>query len=622
MRKRALVVMLVVSLLAVVGVTWRRAVEPARLLVAPPLADVTSPLPPPVAARDAAAQSAPPAPPQLEAKLHEARPSARPGLAKEETLRASGSLPSGYVAAVEGGVPGGVVGGVVGGLTATRGRQNAYLEPEIDRSSARFHTEAYDLVQDNPFLAAAQNPLSTFSIDVDTASYANVRRFLVQGQLPPKDAVRIEELLNYFRYDYPEPRAETPFSVSTEVAACPWRPEHKLVLVGLRGRSIEDAAVPPRRLTFLLDVSGSMTPPDKLPLLKQAMALLVEGLREQDKIAIVVYAGTSGLVLPPTSGDRQAEIRAALASLEAGGSTAGGAGIELAYRVAAEMHEPGAINRVLLATDGDFNVGVTSIGALARLIEEKRKSGVFLSVLGFGQGNLKDATMEMLADRGNGNYSYIDSEAEARKVLVSEAGATLVTIAKDVKVQVEFNPRQVAGYRLVGYENRMLRAEDFADDRKDAGEIGAGHTVTALYEVVPAGLPLDRPGVSSLKYQQPPALTPASASGELMTVKLRYKDPEGAESRLLATSIGVASQAASTSERLRFASAVAAFGMLLRESEHRGRADWPMVLELAREARGRDAEGYRAEFLELARKAAALAGPRQAQVTPTGQVVR
>jgi Ca-activated chloride channel family protein len=345
------------------------------------------------------------------------------------------------------------------------------------------------------------------------------------------------------------------------------------------------------------------------------MALLVEGLRERDKVAIVVYAGSSGLVLPPTSGDHQAEIRAALASLEAGGSTAGGAGIELAYRVAAEMHEPGAINRVLLATDGDFNVGVTSIGALARLIEEKRKSGVFLSVLGFGQGNLKDATMEMLADRGNGNYSYIDSEAEAKKVLVSEAGATLVTIAQDVKIQVEFNPRQVAGYRLVGYENRMLRAEDFADDRKDAGEIGAGHTVTALYEVVPAGLPLDRPGAGPLKYQQAPALTPASTSGELLTVKLRYKDPEGSESHLLATTVTPVSEAGRASERLRFASAVAAFGMLLRESEHRGQADWPMVLELAREAKGRDAEGYRAEFLELARKAAALAGPRHAQVT-------
>ena len=612
MRKRALVVMLVVSLLAALGVAvWTAG--PARQRIVPPSADARPPVPA-LAVGPAVATSAPPPPSAGEEKrLAAQRPALGQPLAKEEAIRAGGYLAASALVPVEGGVPGGVVGGLVGGLPSAPGRRNAYLEPELGRGSAPFHTEAYDLLQDNPFLAAAQNPLSTFSIDVDTASYANVRRFLVQGQLPPKDAVRIEELLNYFRYDYPEPRGDAPFSVSTEVAACPWRPEHQLVLVGLRGRSIEERAVPPRRLTFLLDVSGSMSSSDKLPLLKQAMALLVEGLREQDKVAIVVYAGSSGLVLPPTSGDRQAEIRAALASLEAGGSTAGGAGIELAYRVAGEMHQPGAINRVLLATDGDFNVGVTSIGALARLIEEKRKSGVFLSVLGFGQGNLKDATMEMLADRGNGNYSYIDSEAEAKKVLVSEAGATLVTIAKDVKIQVEFNPRHVAGYRLVGYENRMLRAEDFADDRKDAGEIGAGHTVTALYEVVPAGLPLDGPGAPALKYQQPPALAPASANGELMTVKLRYKDPEGSQSRLVATS--VAREAGRASERLRFASAVAAFGMLLRESEHRGRADWPMVLELARESRGRDAEGYRAEFLDLAERASKLASPRQAQVT-------
>ena len=491
-------------------------------------------------------------------------------------------------------------------------------ELKLHASSQELQTEAYDRIQDNPFLAAAQNPLSTFSIDVDTASYANVRRFLTQGQLPPKDAVRIEELLNYFRYDYPEPTGDAPFSVTTELAPCPWRPEHRLALVGLRGRSLEDRALPPRRLTFLIDVSGSMESSDKLPLLKQALALLVEGLREPDQVAIVVYAGNSGLVLPPTSGERKAEIRTALASLEAGGSTAGGAGIELAYRVAAEMYRPGAINRVLLATDGDFNVGVTSVGELSRLIEEKRKTGVFLSVLGFGQGNLKDATMEMLADRGNGNYSYIDSEAEARKVLVSEAGATLVTIAKDVKLQVEWNPRRVAGYRLVGYENRLLRAEDFADDRKDAGEIGAGHTVTALYEVVPAGQPLDAAGSEPLRYQQPPALAPAAASGELLTLKLRYKEPEGDTSRLVTTTVAASSETAHGSERLRFAAAVAGFGLLLRESEYRGQASWPMVLELARAAKGRDLEGYRAEFLSLAERAAVLQTPRQALAAPAG----
>jgi len=588
-------VLVVVSLLAVGVVTARREAPPAPRRAVEPVQAPTAAASP-AAASPAAAASRPGsradrlvAPVAVPAEI-------RGPLAKQDALRVGGTLAS--TAFVDGGVSGGVPGGVVGGLVGED-----------------FHTEAYDRIQDNPFLAAATNPLSTFSIDVDTASYANVRRFLRAGALPPKDAVRVEELLNYFRYDYAEPRGATPFSVTTELSACPWRPEHRLVLVGLRGRSLDEKAVPPRRLTFLVDVSGSMQPPDKLPLLKRAMAMLAENLREQDRVAIVVYAGSSGLVLPTTAGDRKAEIREALASLEAGGSTAGGAGIELAYRVAAEMYEPGAINRVLLATDGDFNVGLTSIGELSRLIEEKRKGGVFLSVLGFGQGNLKDATMEMLADRGNGNYSYIDSDAEARKVLVSEAGATLVTIAKDVKIQVEWNPRHVAGYRLVGYENRLLRAEDFDDDRKDAGEIGAGHTVTALYEVVPAGLPLPGSTAPALKYQQAPALSPAAASDELLTVKLRYKEPEGVASRLLATTVAATRGDSRGSDRVRFAAAVAAFGMLLRESEHRGAADWPMVLGLAEAAKGPDAEGYRAEFLDLARTAAELQAPRQAKVT-------
>jgi Ca-activated chloride channel family protein len=545
-------------------------------------------------------------------------------------LTAALEAPTGIVG-VSGGVAGGVVGGIVGGMPSApasvlAGRKAAQAQPEAKRerrpdtgTSAELHTEAYDRIVDNPFLAASGNPLSTFSIDVDTASYANVRRFLAAGQMPPKDAVRIEELLNYFRYDYPEPRFDEPFSVTTELAPCPWRPEHRLVLVGLRGRSLDEGSLPPRRLTFLLDVSGSMMPADKLPLLKRAMAMLADTLREQDRVAIVVYAGSSGLVLPPTSGAARGEIRGAIAGLEAGGSTAGGAGIELAYDIAARMYEPGAINRVLLATDGDFNVGVTSIGELSRLIEEKRKTGVFLSVLGFGQGNLKDATMEMLADRGNGNYSYIDGEAEARKVLVSEAGSTLVTIAKDVKIQVEWNPRQVAGYRLIGYENRLLRAEDFDDDAKDAGEIGAGHTVTALYEVVPAGLPLplERPAIA-LKYQEAPRSSAAAAADELLTVKLRYKDPEGSASRLLSRAVSARVAAGRGSERVRFAASVAAFGMLLRESEHRGQADWPMVIELAQGARGRDETGYRAEFVTLAQSAARLSTPRQA----VGQVSR
>jgi len=531
---------------------------------------------------------------------------------KDGAFSAAVQVPAG----VEGGVSGGLVGGVVGGLPTQPplGLALARMTGPADvyRGPADFHTEAYDPIRDNPFLAATANPLSTFSIDVDTASYANVRRFLAQGQLPPKDAVRVEELLNYFRYEYPEPGGETPFSVTTEVAACPWKPEHRLVLVGLRGRSFADSAVPPRRLTFLLDVSGSMDEPAKLPLLKAAMALLVESLREQDRVAIVVYAGSSGLVLPPTHGDRQAEIRDALASLEAGGSTAGGAGIQLAYRVAADMFLPGAVNRVVLATDGDFNVGITSLGELSRLIEEKRRGGVFLSVLGFGAGNLKDSTMEMLADRGNGNYSYIDSLAEARKVLVSEAGGTLVTIAKDVKIQVELNPRRVSAYRLVGYENRLLRAEDFADDRKDAGEIGAGHTVTALYEVVPAGVATSLPGVDPLRYQQPAPPSEASAGDELMTVKLRYKQPDGDTSRLLATA--VRDLPAPASENVRFAAAVAEFAMLLRDSEHKGGSSWAEALALAEGARGRDPGGYREAFVALVRRAEELSSRRQAAI--------
>jgi Ca-activated chloride channel homolog len=473
------------------------------------------------------------------------------------------------------------------------------------------NTESYALVRDNPFLAVAANPLSTFAVDVDTASYANVRRFLRSGQLPPKDAVRIEELVNYFRYDYPDPEGQAPFSITTEVAACPWMQGHLLALVGLQGRRIETRDVPPRNLVFLIDVSGSMDMPNKLPLLKAGMALLVDELRPEDRVAIVVYAGTSGLVLGTTPGDRKAEIRAALDRLQAGGSTAGGAGIQLAYNVAAESFLEGGVNRVILATDGDFNVGVTSEGDLVRLIEEKRKTGVFLSVLGFGEGNLKDSAMEKLADSGNGNYSYVDTLAEARKVLVSEAGATLFTIAKDVKVQVEFNPRQVSAYRLLGYENRMLRSEDFSDDRKDAGEIGAGHSVTALYEIVPAGVPMPMPALEPLRYQDAHRPSTTAGSGELLTVKLRYKEPDGDTSRLQSVAVA-ASPDDSPSADLRFASAVAAFGMLLRDSEHKGSASWETVRELASASRGEDREGYRAELLQLVATAASI--PRTPRV--------
>jgi Ca-activated chloride channel family protein len=479
--------------------------------------------------------------------------------------------------------------------------------PPLDR-------EAYDHISDNPFLAVAANPLSTFSIDVDTASYANVRRFLSSDQLPPRDAVRIEEMVNYFRYDYPEPEGETPFSITTELGACPWKPEHRLALVGLRGRSLDEENLPPRNLTFLLDVSGSMNSPDKLPLLKRAMGMLVETLREEDRVAIVVYAGASGLVLGTTSGAQKDTIQAALESLRAGGSTAGGAGIQLAYAVATESFVEAGINRVILATDGDFNVGLSSEGDLVRLIEEKRETGVFLSVLGFGQGNLQDSKMEKLADHGNGNYAYIDSYREAQKVLVSEAGGTLVTIAKDVKIQVEFNPARVGAYRLIGYENRALRAEDFADDKKDAGEIGAGHTVTALYEVVPAGVDIDLPAVDPLKYQRSGAASSNDSSHELMTVKLRHKQPDGHRSRLQMVAVSDPAPGSEASANLRFSSAVAAFGMLLRESEHRGSASWAQVIDLAGGAVGSDPGGHRTEFLMLARSAERLATMEQVAI--------
>ena len=480
------------------------------------------------------------------------------------------------------------------------------------RTPPPMNTEAYDRIVDNAFLAVATSPLSTFSIDVDTASYANVRRFLTGGRLPPKDAVRVEELINYFRFDYPQPDGDAPFAITTSVAACPWAPAHQLVHIGLQARTLAQDQLPPRNLVFLIDVSGSMYDPAKLPLVKQALGLLIDQLTERDRVSIVVYAGASGLALPPTSGDRKGEIRSVVSQLEAGGSTAGGAGIQLAYRVAAESFLEGGVNRVILATDGDFNVGVTSQGELSRLIEEKRKSGVSLSVLGFGMGNLKDSTMEMLADKGNGNYAYIDSLDEARKVLVSEAGGTLVTVAKDVKLQVEFNPAAVSAYRLIGYENRILADVDFNDDTKDAGDMGAGHSVTALYEVVPTGAAHDARGVDPLKYQEPRRVAAAAASGELMTVKARYKAPDGDTSRLVA--VTVKGSGGTESADLRFAAAVAGFGMLLRDSEYKGSASFAQVLELARGAQGADPGGYRAEFVRLVETAQQLAAPREARL--------
>ena len=469
---------------------------------------------------------------------------------------------------------------------------------------AGFTTETYDHIEENGLRRVATDPLSTFSIDVDTASYANVRRFLTDGTLPPAGAVRIEELINYFRFDYPQPGGDEPFSVTTELAPCPWNAKHRLALIGIRGRETREEAPRPRNLVFLLDVSGSMIDPDKLPLVRNAMRMLVDTLTPQDRIAVVVYAGASGLVLPSTPGDRKETIHQAIARLEAGGSTNGAAGITLAYQVARQHFIRGGVNRVILATDGDFNVGVTSQDELIRLIEQERASGVFLSVLGVGTGNLKDSTMEKLADKGNGNYAYLDSLHEARKVLVREGGATLTTIAKDVKIQVEFNPTVVEAYRLIGYENRALRSEDFNDDQKDAGEIGQGHSVTALYEIVPAGTPIEVPGVDGLRYQQPAVRTAAAASSELATVKIRYKAPDGDMSRL--TTKVLLNADTPMSPNLAFASAVAEFGMLLRNSEHQGNASYAAAAERARRFRGNDAEGYRAEFIKLVDLAAAL----------------
>ncbi len=475
-------------------------------------------------------------------------------------------------------------------------------------STPPMNTENYAVIEESRFLPAGTNPRSTFSIDVDAASYTNVRRFLTSGQRPPKDAVRIEEFLNYFRYDYPEPEGRDPFSVTTDLAMAPWAPEHRLVRVAIKGRSLHIEGAPPSNLVFLLDVSGSMTPPDKLPLVKQAFRLLVQELRPRDRVAIVVYAGAAGLVLPSTPGSDKAAILSALDRLEAGGSTAGGAGLRLAYDVAKQHYARELNNRVILATDGDFNVGESSDAAMVRLIEERRDQGIFLTVLGFGTGNLKDSRMEQIADRGNGHYAYVDNLREARRVFVREFAGTLVTIAKDVKIQVEFNPAKVAAYRLVGYENRALRNEDFADDSKDAGELGAGHTVTALYEIVPVGMSFAGTAgdLDSLKYQRM-RLRPA-ASDEWLTVQLRYKEPDGATSRLLTHPVRVRLPAAEPSGDFRFATAVAAFGLVLRDSEYRGTATLDQVLTLARGAEGEDADGERAEFVRLVESARLLAG--------------
>ncbi|HVC95674.1 MAG TPA: VWA domain-containing protein [Pirellulales bacterium] len=469
--------------------------------------------------------------------------------------------------------------------------------------------DRYARIMENPFIDVTDNPLSTFSIDVDTASYAKTRRYIEQeGRLPPPDAVRIEEFVNYFSYDDAPPQGNVPFSAHVEVAACPWQPEHRLLRIGLKGKEIPRDERPAANLVFLLDVSGSMQPDDKLPRVRRAMHLLVEQLREQDRVAIVVYAAASGLVLPSTSGFQKEKIAASLDALEAGGSTNGGDGIRLAYDTAQASFIKGGTNRVVLCTDGDFNVGTTSNADLERLIEERAKGGVFLTVLGFGMGNHNDEMMEKLADKGNGNYGYVDGEREARKLLIEQAGGTLVTIAKDVKLQLEFNPLAVGAYRLIGYEDRMLRAEDFNDDKKDAGEIGAGHTVTALYELVPPGEPVETPEIDELKYQRPAAPTEAAAEGELLTLKLRYKDPDGETSHepLVVAARDAGHAFARATADFKFASAVAGFGLLLRDSEFKGNLTYAAVLELAGEGLGPDPNGHRAAFVELVKKAKSL----------------
>ena len=468
------------------------------------------------------------------------------------------------------------------------------------------NTEEYSIIHENEFLETSHHPLSTFSIDVDAASYSNARRFILQqNQLPYPDVVRIEEFINYFQYDYENPVGKRPFSIQTEIGKAPWQEENLLVHIGLQGKKLEVSELPNNNLIFLLDVSGSMNAPNKIGLLKKALKMLCNEMRPQDRVAIVAYAGAAGLVLPSTPFSDKRKILDALDRLSAGGSTAGGAGIKLAYKIAAQNFMEQSNNRIILCTDGDFNVGVSSTSELERLIVEKRKTGIYLTVLGFGTGNYKDNRMETLADKGNGNYAYIDNIMEAKKVLVNEIGATLFTIAKDVKIQVEFNPAYVKAYRLIGYENRLLADEDFKDDTKDAGELGAGHTVTALYELVPANSKTSVRKVDELRYQSTHTKSSAYNNGELMWVKFRYKKPDEEHSQELVHSIKV-SDADKTGDNFMFSAAVAEFGMLLRNSKHKGSSTYEQVISNAEKAKGTDKDGYRAEFIQMVKRAKGL----------------
>lgn len=500
-----------------------------------------------------------------------------------------------------------------GAKTLNDSEEDGYTDDGYGQADTDFNTEGYDHITDNPFMKVNDNPLSTFSIDVDAASYSNVRRFISNGQLPPAGAVRIEELINYFSYDYPQPKGDDPFGVNMEYAACPWNDKHELVLVGLQGKKIPVEELPASNLVFLVDVSGSMGEPNKLPLVQSSLKLLVDQMREQDRVALVVYAGSAGLVLPSTSGINKTAIKDAIDRLQSGGSTAGGAGIQLAYKTAKENFIKDGNNRVILCTDGDFNVGASSDDALEQMIETERKSNVFLTILGYGMGNYQDAKMQKLADKGNGNHAYIDGISEAKKVLIKEFGGTLFTIAKDVKLQLEFNPDKVKAYRLIGYENRMLAKEDFNNDIKDAGELGSGHTVTALYEIVPVNAP-DEPmdSVDALRYQKVKKQKVTNVyTDEVLNVKLRYKAPAGDVSKLLQFPLkGSPVALNATSDNFRFAAAVASFGMVLRNSKYKGESSFGLVRNLGIAATGKDAEGYRKAFLQLAEDAALLKGQR------------
>ncbi|MCT4587957.1 MAG: von Willebrand factor type A domain-containing protein [Carboxylicivirga sp.] len=486
--------------------------------------------------------------------------------------------------------------------------QAAYFAPPA--YTLDYSNEKYASVSENGYKEVTKEPLSTFSVDVDRASYTNIRRFLNNGQLPPKDAIRIEEMVNYFDYDYARPEGEHPFSVNPELATCPWNDEHYLLKVGLKGMEIDKEDLPPSNLVFLLDVSGSMNSVNKLPLLKSSFRLLVNELRAEDRVSIVVYAGAAGVVLKPTSGNKKKEILDALDRLEAGGSTAGGAGLKLAYKLAKENYRKHGNNRIILATDGDFNVGISSNQGMEDLVEEERNNGVYMTVLGFGMGNYKDDRMEIIADKGNGNYAYIDNLQEAQKTLVSEFGGTLFTIAKDVKFQIEFNPSKVLAYRLIGYENRLLNDEDFNDDTKDAGEIGAGHTVTALYEIIPVGAKDSKDWISSvdpLKYQKKKYTVQDDYSNEWLTLKLRYKKPNKDKSILLKKVLeGKVKDFNKASDDFRFAASVAGFGMVLRDSPYMGELAFDSLQSIAKKARGDDEQGFKAEMVRLMKTAESL----------------